>query len=250
MSNPFANLKSDGLQESEDRLGGGFQPRESGAYDFNIKLAYTGESKNGALNVTIHVEDAKGEYRETVYITNKDKENFFLNKDDKTKKVPLPGFTVIDDICLAATEAPLADQVFEEKIIKLWDSEQKKEVPKSATVITSLLGKPVTLGLIQTLKNKGVQQADGSYKDGPEERTEVNISKVFHTETKYTMVEARANAPEATFYDAWVKKNTGVVVDKRTIKDGAGGKPVGGPPSAAAASGGEAAPRKSLFGNK
>lgn len=247
MSNPFASLNSAGLQEAEDRLGGGFKARESGAYDMRVKMAYTGASEKGALNVSLILEDDAGDYRETIYVTNKNGENFFLNKDDKTKKVPLPGFTVVDDICLAATGLPMAEQTFEMKTVKIYDFDQKKEVPKEVQVITSILGKPVTVGLVQTLKNKGVQQADGSYVDGPEERTEVNISKVFHTETKLTMAEAKAQKETAEFYPQWVEKNKGYVADKRTIKGGAGGAPVrSGPPSAA---GGEAqAPRKSLFG--
>lgn len=248
MSNPFAKLGTQGLEQAEDRLGGGFQARDSGAYDMRIKLMYAGMSDGGAQNVTLHLEDDKGEYRETVYVTNKAGENWFLNKDDKTKKVPLPGFTVINDICMMANELPLAEQTWEEKIVKIYNFDTRKEEPKGVMVCTSLLGKPITVGLLQTLKNKGVKQADGSYVDGPETRTEVSISKVFHTETKYTMAEALAGAEKADFYDKWVEKNTGVVIDKRTIKDGAGGKPVGGPPQAGGAA--AAAPTKRLFGNK
>lgn len=249
MSNPFAKLNNDGLEKAEDRLGGGFQARDSGAYDMTVKLMYAGASEGGAQNVTVHLEDAKGEYRETIYVTNKQGENWFLNKDDKTKKVPLPGFTAINDMCIVATEAPLNAQVWEEKIVKIYDFDQKKEVPKGVMVCTSMLGKPVTVGLIQTLKNKGVKQPDGSYVDGPEERTEVNISKVFHTETKYTMAEVEAGAPSADFYGKWVEKNTGVTIDKRTVKNGAGGAAVkSGPPTAGGA--GSSEPKKSLFGNK
>jgi len=251
MSNPFANLKTQGLEQSEDRLGGGFQARDSGAYDMKVKVAYAGTSDGGAHSVTIHLVDSKGEYRETIYITNKNGENFFLNKDDKTKKVPLPGFTVINDICMMTTEQPLCDQVWEEKTVNLWDNDLKKEVPKAVMVCTSILDKEVTVGLLQTLKNKGVKQPDGSYADGPEERTEVNISKVFHTETKYTMAEAIAGAQTADFYQKWVDKNTGAVIDKRSVKNGAAGKPAGGPPQAGgapAAGGGATAPGKSLFG--
>lgn len=249
MTNPFAKLSTAGLEATEDRLGGGFQARDSGAYDMVVAMMYAGQSEGGAHNVTVHLKDAKGEYRETIFITNKQGENFFLNKDDKTKKVPLPGFTVVNDMCLVATEAPLSEQVWEEKIVKIYDFDQKKEVPKGVLACTSMLDKPVTVGLIQTLKNKGEKQTDGSYKDIAEERTEVNISKVFHTETKYTMVEVTAGAPTADFYGKWVEKNTGVVIDKRTIKNGAGGKAVkSGPPTAGGS--GDSTPKKSLFGGQ
>lgn len=250
MSNPFAKLSTQGLEQAEDRLGGGFQARDSGAYDMTVKMMYAGASDGGAQNVTLILEDGKGEYRETIFVTNKKGENFFLNREDPTKKVPLPGFTVVNDLCMATTEGQLADQVWEEKQVKIYDFDLKKEVPKAAMVCTSILGKPVTVGLIQTLKNKGVKQADGTYVDGPEERTEVNISKVFHTESKYTMAEAVAGAASADFYPKWVEKNTGIVIDKRTIKDGAGGKAVKAGPPQAGGAGGTAAPKTSLFGNK
>lgn len=248
MSNPFGNLKSEGLEEAQDRLGGGFVPRESGVYDLKVKAFYAGAADSGAKNVSVILEDAAGEYRETIYVTNKAGENWFLNKEDKTKKVPLPGFTTIDDICLATTGLSLADQEWEEKTIKLYDFDQKKELPKAVMMAVNVIGQEVTVGLIQTLKNKGVKQADGSYEDGPEERTEVSINKVFHTETKMTMAEARAGKTEGEFYNSWKDRNTGVVIDKRTIKDGAGGKPVGAKPVASAAATGTAKP--SLFAKK
>lgn len=247
-NNPFGNLKSEGLEETTDRLGGGFQPRESNAYDFKIKAFYAGQADSGAKNVSIIVEDAAGEYRETIYVTNKKGENFFLNKDDNSKKVPLPGFTTIDDICLAATGFPLADQEWEEKVIKLYDFEARKEVNKAVMMAVELVGKDVTLGLLQTRKNKGVKQADNSYIDGPEERIEVSINKVFHTESKVTMVEAREGKTEGEFYAMWVEKNKGAVIDKRTIKDGQGGAPVSKTPPQASGGAAAGTPRKSLFG--
>ncbi len=249
-NNPFANLNTNGMEEAQDRLGGGFQARASGAYDFKIKAFFAGQADSGARNVSIIVEDGSGEYRETIYVTNKAGENWFLNKDDKTKKVPLPGFTTIDDICQVTVGKSLADLTWEEKVIKLYDYDAKKEVPKSVFMAVELLGQPVTLGLIQTLKNKGIQQADGTYKDGPEERTEVNVNKVFHTESKMTTAEARAGKEQAEFYEAWVARNKDIVIDKRTIKDGAGGSPVAKSAPTAGGNNASAAPKKSLFGNK
>ena len=105
----FKNLSSDGLEEAQDRLGG-YQPLDTDIYHGVIKAMYAGQAASGAMNVTVIVDLNGKEYRETVYITNKNGENFFLNKQDKSKKVPLPGFTTIDDICLIATGSPLAEQ--------------------------------------------------------------------------------------------------------------------------------------------
>lgn len=241
----FNNLKSDGLEESQDRLGG-FTPLESGIYTGTIKAAYAGHSQNGAMSVTVLADFGGKEYRETFYITNKKGENFFLNKDDKTKKVPLPGFTVVDDICLIVTGKPLAEQETEEKVINLYDYELKKEVPKSVPMMTELLGQKISLGILKQIENKQAKDNTGEYQPTAETR-EVNlVDKVFHPELKLTVAEARNGQEEAKFYAAWEERNKGQTRDKRTIKDGAGGN-AGSPPKAAA---GTAPARKSLFGNQ
>lgn len=244
----FGDLKNDGLEESQDRLGG-FSVLETDIYTGPIKMMYAGQAASGARSITLIVEHDGKEYRETIYITNKKGENFFLNKEDKTKKVPLPGFTTIDDICLVTSGKPLSEQGSEEKMVKVYDPDAKKELPKSVPVLTGLLGQIVSLAIVKQLENKSTK-VNGEYQPNAETR-EINlIDKVFHTETKLTVAEARHGAEEATFWDSWLKKNKGKERDKRTIKDGvsgAPGKPQSGPPQAAA---GAAAPRKSLFGAK
>lgn len=246
----FGNLKSDGLEQTQDRLGGGYQPKETDIYTGKIKALYAGKSAGGAQSVSLILSLADGsEYRETFWITNKKGENFFLNKDDKTKKVPLPGFTIVDDLCLVTTGKPLSEQDTEEKTIKLYDSEAKKELPKAVPMLVEALGLEVSLGIVKVLENKNEKQGD-EYVPTAETR-EVNATdKVFHTETRMTVVEAREGAEVAKFWDSWLERNKGNTRDKRTIKDGQAGtagapKAAGASAAAPAASG---APRKSLFG--
>lgn len=244
----FGELKTDGLEEAQDRLGG-FAPLETNGYEAEIKLAYAGESTNGAMSVSIVADIDGREYRETVYVTNRQKQNFFLNKDDKTKKVPLPGFTVMDDLCLVTTDKSLAEQESEEKVVKLYDFEARQELPKSVQVLTDLLGKKVYLGIVQQLVNKNEKDGQGNYQPIAESRVENFIEKIFHHPTKLTTVEAKNGiAPEnATFMDKWVTKNQGVQRDKRSIKDGAAGAPSRNAPASAPQAAGGAAPRQSLF---
>ena len=247
----FGNLKSDGLEETQDRLGG-YSPFDTDIYTGKIKMAYADKSDGGAQNVNLVVDINGKEYRETVYITNKKGENFFLNKEDKTKKVPLPGFTIIDDICLCTTEKPLAEQDVEDKVVKLYDFEAKKELPKSVPVLVELLGKEVSLAIVRQLENKQAKDGAGVYQPTAETRESNVISKVFHTASKMTMVEARQGNETGTFWDSWLERNKGQISDKRSIKDGQTGAPKGG---AAARpqptpSGSAAPERKSLFGKK
>lgn len=245
----FGNLKNEGLEEAQDRLGG-FQALETDIYTGKITMAYAGQSQSGARNVTlIFAHDGK-EYRETVYVTNSKGENFFLNKEDKTKKVPLPGFTIIDDLCLITTGKPLCEQEAEEKVVKIYDFEQKKELPKSVPVLIELLGQTVSLGIVKQIENKQVKNSAGEYEATAETRTINFIDKVYHTESKMTVTEGKAGKTQGEFWDAWLNRNKGQERDKRTIKDGeagAAGRPSRAPNTPPQA--GAAAPaRKSLFG--
>jgi hypothetical protein len=257
----FANLGAEGLEETQDRIGGGFQPRETDAYDMNITMAYAGKSQGGAQSVTLlgQLNDGR-EYRETLWVTNKKGENYFLNKDDPTKKVGLPGFTIVEEICLVTTDAPLSAQPTEEKLVKIYDYEQKKEVPTNVPVLTSLIGQTVTLGIGKVLENKSVKNATTGQYDAIADTREINvIEKVFHHESKMTVPEARRDAklisegkqPEgSSFFAAWVERNKGQTRDKREIKDGGDAGSAGRPTGAPAAGAGAPAPKTSLFGNK
>ncbi len=243
----FGNLTTDGLQESQDRLGG-IQVFNTDIYIGVIKALYAGKSTGGATSVTLIADLDGKEYTETLYVTNKDGQNWFANKQDNTKKVPLPGFTVVDDICLIATGEPLAAQETEEKVVKVWDSEAKKEMPKSVPMIIAALGKPIALGIQKTLANKQTKVGT-EYVANAETREENHIDKVYHPEMKLTVAEARAGQDVAQFWDAWLLKNKDQVRDKRTIKDGevgSSGAPSKTPPKPNAPAGQPA--RKSLFG--
>lgn len=99
------------------------------------------------------------------------------------------------------------------------------------------------------LENKNEKQGD-EYVPTAETRELNATDKVFHTETRMTVVEAREGAEVAKFWDSWLERNKGNTRDKRTIKDGqagtAGAPKAAGASAAAPAAGG--APRKSLFG--
>lgn len=249
----FGKLTNDGLEETKDVLGG-FVTYDTDIYLAKIKAAFAGKSDGGAQNVTLLLTLPGGkEYRETVYITNKKGENWFLNKNDTKKKVPLPGFTTIDDICLMTTDKPLAQQDTEDKVMKVYDPQEKKELPKSVPVLTGLTDKEIFIAIEKSLVNKNEKDNSGNYVATAEEREENNIVKVFHSPSKITVPEAReaqktGNAPTPAFHDAWLEKNKGKVRDKRTIKNGVGGGSTNGrPPQSGAAAGGEKK-TTSLFG--
>lgn len=247
MNAMFGSLTTDGLEQASDRLGG-FQPFNTDIYPASIKAAYAGQSDGGARSVTLIAEADGREYRETLWITNKKGENFFLNKQDPTKKVPLPGFTVIDDICLITTGKPLAEQETEEKVVNVYDREAGKEIPKTVPMLVGLLGQPIKLGIVRQLENKTEKDGAGNYIPTAETRETNFIDKVFHPEQNMTVVEARNGADSATFHDSWLERNKGETRDRRTVKDGEGG--TAGRPGASRAApqaGAAQGQRKSLF---
>lgn len=244
----FGNLTNEGLEETTDRLGG-FQIRATDIYPATIKAAYAGQSAGGARNVTIVAELPDGEYSETIYVTNKKGENWFLNQNDKSKKVPLPGFTTIDDICLVTTGKPLAEQDSEEKVVKVYDFDERKELPKAVPMLVDLIGQTLFLGIVQQTVDKNQKnESTGEYEPTGETRDENVIEKVFHDPTKMTVVEARQGATEPVFYEKWLSKNKGNIRNKAKGADGKGtqsGRPGGGAPQSGA---GGQKKTSSLFG--
>jgi hypothetical protein len=246
MTTLFGNLKSDGLEQSTDTLGGGGFTRESDIYSGKIKMAYAGAAKSGARFVQLIVDLPDGkEYKQTTYITNKKGENFYLNKSDNSKKVPLPGFTIIDDICLCTTGKPLAEQDAEEKVVKIYDFEAKAELPTSVPVLIELLGQDISLAILKVTENKQAADANGVYQPTAETREINDIDKVFNTATQMTVVEARNKAEAPVFWDNWLERNKGKTRDKTSKVIGTPGAPRSGPPQA-----GAAPARPSLFGKK
>lgn len=246
MNAMFGSLTTDGLEEATDRLGGSYV-LDTDIYTGPIKAMYAGQSDGGARNVTVIVEAGGREYRETCWITNKKGENFFYNKNDPKKKVPLPGFTVIDDMCLVATGKPLAEQNTEEKVVMVYDRDAGKEIPKTVPMLVDALGQTVTIAIVRQLENKSEKDGNGEYQPIADTR-EVNfIDKVFDTASKMTVVEAKNGAEKATFHDSWLERNKGQTRDKRTIKDGEGGNAGRPGASRAAPQAGQQQAKKSLF---
>lgn len=252
----FGDMTRESHEAAEDRLGG-FQVYDTDIYSGTIKLAYASQAPSGARCINFEFDFGGKTYKETVYYTNKKGENFFLNKDDKTKKVSLPGFTLVDDICLLTTETPLSGQATEEKVVNVYDRDAKKELPKSVPMLMDLLGKPISLGIVRATVNKTEKNSNGDYVPvaSGETRDENNIDKAYHTETQLTVVEAQRELTKGEFWGKWVEANKGKTRDK-TVKNlntsGNAGRPGNGPPQSSANSNtpGAAPARKSLFGAK
>jgi len=263
MSSLFGKLKeqTQKAEKTQDNLGGSFGAKETDIYTGNVKVAYVGKADSGADWMQIIIEDMKnsdgiaaGELRAQVYFTSGKEKGNKPTYEKNGKEYYLPGFTVINDMMLLATGQELFEADFEEKIVKVYDFEQKAEINKSVMVPIELIGQEVTFALEKTIESKQSKGDDGKYHDNGETREVNEIQKLFHPELLVTVVEAReAEAAEkeltkelAVFYPAWLEKNKGKTRDKTTGGNGKGGTP----PKPGAGNSASPAGSKSLFGKK
>lgn len=208
MANLFANLADEtkDMEKTTDRVGGGEGfIKESGIYNAVVKAAYLVKSQNTkaqGIGLILTLDDGT-EYRETMWITNKEGHPYWLNQNNK--KIPLPGFSNIDDLCELVTEKPLSAQESEEKEIKLYNFETQKEEPTLAPVLTDLLNKKVLVAILKKRENKRVKSGD-TYVDSLEEKFTNSIEKFFHPDYKCTFVEARDKLEFGTFLGKWEAK--------------------------------------------
>ncbi|APC46045.1 single strand DNA binding protein [Vibrio phage vB_VspP_pVa5] len=233
----FDKLKADSvvIEKATDSLGGGgFGPWDTDTYPVTIKMAYVDYSKGGAMSVNFDLEDDNGKkLRSQQWVTSGDaKGNKHYYEDKRSgKQRPLPGYSLVDDICVLATDTPLFEQDTESRAVGIYDFTQRKEVPQQREVFDDLIGQRVILAVEKQIVDKNVQQPDGTYAPGGETKEINEVVKAFHEEFEVTVTEAEAGLREATFKTAWEEKNRGEVRNK--AKGAAKGAPTAGAPAAA-----------------
>lgn len=140
------NIEDDVEGADDDFIPGGNFTLDTGAYQMKVKLAYLGESQGGAMNVTLWLQEVDGnrQHRETFYVTSgkaKGQKNTFTDRSGKKRL--LPGMEAMNQLATIATGTPLAAQKSEPKIVKLYDFDERKELPKEVPVLTGMIDKPV-----------------------------------------------------------------------------------------------------------
>jgi len=216
----FGDLKTtNDIEEEKDSIGR--VAWATGAYDFTIGLAYADTSTGGAKSVNLRLVTEDGrELRITEYVTSgtaKGGTNYYTNKDGKKRY--LPGFEKMNQVCLLAAGKDLTEMDTEEKVITIWNPELSKEAPSKRQVLTDLLGKEITLGLIKVLEDQ--------YRDPTKERSTVEINKVFRTKDGMTVAEIKAQEPDASFITQWKEKYTSEYVSDKREKSKGGSAPKG-----------------------
>lgn len=217
----FAKHATTGVEAVKDTVigSGGILP--TGVYQAVVKLMYAITSTNGAtgLSCVFFIPSTGKEHREIIYITNRDGENFFIDKKTGKKNL-LPGYTTIDDICLLGSGIPLNEQMTENKVVKVYDFESSSEVNKAVPVLVDMLNKELILCIVHLLENKKTKNAQGDYEHTPEERNSNFVEKALDVDSNRTTNEIRAEVTTPLFHDAWLNKHRELVRDRRVYKNG------------------------------
>lgn len=239
MNNLFGNAAAElsGTEKEKDVLGGrSLLPTD--VYDGKLEVVYITKSTGGAQAFNFVVDINGKKVRDTIYVTNREG-GVTYSKDGK--KYPLPGYSLVNALCKLTVGKEIPQLTFENKLVKIYNFELKKEVATEVPVAVELVGENVCLGIEFLRENKNAKDQAGNYVATAETRDSNVIARVFHTKTGQTAAEYDAQAP-AEFKGLWLKEFQGKIRDRSKAVAG------GAAPAAAAASGGAAAPKTSLFG--
>jgi hypothetical protein len=213
----LSNLKKiDGIEDTQ-KQGLSFDV-ETGAESYTIELAYLGESSGGAAELNLTLKNGNAMLRQRVYMSSgraKGQKPTYTNPQGK--EVYLPGFIVASNLAEIVAGKELSELEQEEKVIKLWDRGEGKEVPTPVNALPELMGQEAIFAVRKIRENKNVNtgtQDAPNWEPSNEETFKNEIAQVFSEDTR-SMKEIRDEVPadQATDLSKWVKNNTGKVKD-------------------------------------
>ena len=217
------DLKMDeDVEKATDSLGGGVL--DTDIYKATVQTIYLGTAKEGATSATLVATLADGtEFKSTQWIKSGDSKGNKPYYERAGKKYPLPGYSVIDDICKLAAGVKLGEAEMEEKTVKIYDFELSKEVATEVDCICDVKGEVVHLAIQRQLEDKNIQNASGEYVPSGETREINEVAKVL-SEDGSTCVEL-TDKVDAEWADKWLTKNKGKIRDKTKKVAGSTGTP-------------------------
>lgn len=210
-------LKQDtDVQKASDSVGGGGYVKDTDVYLMKINHAFFEESKGGAMGVNIsfkHSDEKKTQFNSTIYVTSgtaKGKKNHYVSK--LGKKVPLPGYTQLDDMIRLATNDAVNIETLttETKTVEVYDFAAGGKVNKEVQVISQLNDVVLKVALMKCRANKW---EGGAPTSKVIEKNE--IERIFGQDNK-TIREVVAGTPAGTM-QIWLDSYKGTVRDNVTV---------------------------------
>lgn len=233
----LSTLTSDeSIANEKDSVGGG-GVLESNIYPAKVTLAYVTKSNGGAIGLVFAAKTTEGrDIKQTLWMTSGTEKGCKNYYEKDGQKNYLPGFLAANALALLTTGKEVSELETETKVVNVYNSDAKAEVPTKVEMIMDLLGKDILIGLIkQTVNKTKKDEVTGVYLPTGETRDENEIDKLFRASDRKTTAEIRAQAEEAKFADTWLQKWEGKVKDKssKTAATGTPGAPRAAAPAAA-----------------
>lgn len=253
MSNIFSG-KTTAKDKVEDDFLAGSGILDTDIYLAKIKTAFIGKAaKSEARNITLLLDIGGKEYRQQIWVSNRNGDVTYKDKTTKEDK-NLPGFNQINSLCLLVAGMEMGAMDVEELTVKLYDFDAKKELPQAVDCFTALHGEEVMIAMQrQTVDKTKLNDATGVY-DATGEVKDINeIVKFFATEKMVTISEvaefvkslggtfddvandgdmlkavARMEDDSGTYSVKWLARNKGQTYNKSSGKASAGSPFSGG----------------------
>lgn len=253
MSNIFAGKTKADNEVEEDFMGGG-GILDTDLYTATIKAVYLGKSSSSeAQSVNFLLDIAGKELRSSIWVSNKKGEITYKDKNSGDLK-NLPGYNQVDSVAMLIAGKELSTLDVEERTLKLYDFDAKKELPKAVQCFVELHGETVSVAVQRQTVDKTKKDDSGAYQPTGETRDENEVIKFFDPDKQATISEVSEyikslggnftevlNAGEmgkalstmptehAGVYAAkWLERNKGNIYNKATGKAAGGGKAFGG----------------------
>ncbi|QPG06986.1 hypothetical protein IT774_07735 [Salinimonas marina] len=228
----------------QDRLGGS-RLLATDVYAGNIKYAYLSQADSGAIAINFQAEtDDKQLINQTTYMTSRTGSNTYVDKQSGEDRY-LPGFILGNSLALLTVGDEIGNLTVEEKVINLYNFDEKKELPTKVQMLSELIGQRAKFAVEQQIQDKNVKNDAGKYVASGETREVNEVTKVFRDRDNMTVTEIQERVEDAVFMDLWVEKNKGEVINK--AKGAATGGAKSGAPTKAGAGASKAGGVKSLF---
>ena len=226
MFDKFKKQGDSSVQKSQDRVGG-FVPIPSGIYEAVIKQLWFGEYGSGAAYMDLQLEAAGKTFRERILLSDRNGNNFWT-KDGKNTF--FDGFMALDAICLFLTGEDFDANMgnIENKMVKVYNADQKKEVPTEVPVLANVIGETIKVAILHRKVDVTKKDDNGNYNPTGDVREENTLSKVLDTDTNRTVTEIIDEVSSSVYADAWLARWEGKVSNEaKGVASGGGtaGKP-------------------------
>lgn len=210
------SIKSDASVSTEDKdILGGRQLLPTNIYPGKLEAVWLSASPKGAIAVNISANIEGKNIRQTAYITNANKEDFYIDKKSQEKKA-MPSVLMFNALVKLVTGKDSYKQLSTEpRSLSIWNPDQKKEVPTMVDCFVDLHGADVLIAVEHQLVDKTEKGNGGAYFPTGETREQNEITKFFDFNTSKTVTELLGNA-EASFATKWLEKNKDKVIDKES----------------------------------